>query len=47
MDHAAQLLDALHIGTIHRKDDIMFLQPSFSGGRILIDHGHFHALLVF
>ncbi len=45
-NHSAQLRAALHTRAIHRKDDVMFLEPGFARGSVLIDHGHFHAALI-
>src|ERR1700722_5191206 len=46
-DHAAQLLDALHVASIHRQDYIILLEPSLPGRSVLIHHGDFHTAFIF
>ena len=44
VDHAAQLLHALHLASIDGENDVVFFESRFAGGRILIDQRHFHAV---
>src|SRR5882724_1234795 len=45
-NHAPQLLDALHSRTIHTEDDVVLFDPGFTGGGVLVHHGHFHAVVI-
>ena len=45
LDHPAQLGGTLYRRTVQAHDDIMLVQPGFSGGSVLVDHGDFRTVL--
>jgi hypothetical protein len=47
MHNSPQLLHARDFLIIDAEDDIVFFETGLSGGRILINHGDFDAILVF
>jgi dienelactone hydrolase len=47
LDHPAQLGPAFNRGAIHGQNDVVLLQPSLSGGSVLIHHRDLYALFLF